>query len=94
MHRNDTPDGSSSTRPLSRRPLRWFALLGVLMASLSGPTPSAVAAECGSLTLVDGDAHFVPAYADTHAQYWVWSFTRTKASRATAFRITGQFPYA
>jgi hypothetical protein len=43
---------------------------------------------------VDGTSDVVPAYADTHAQYWVWSFRRTRTSLTTAFRLTGQFPYA
>jgi hypothetical protein len=92
MH--DSSDGSGSIRALGRRLLRHLTFLGVLMASLSGQPPSAIAAECGEWTLVDGEADVVPAYADTHAQYWVWSFTRTSQSLTTAFRLRGEFPYA
>jgi hypothetical protein len=68
--------------------------MGVVMAILSCQTPIAVAAECGGWTPVDGERDFVPAYPDPHAQYWVWSFARTRRSMTTAFRIKGQFPYA
>jgi hypothetical protein len=63
------------------------------MAILSCQTPIAVAAECGGWTPVDRGRDFVPAYPDTHAQYWVWSFARTRmlikcsARRTTTARI-------
>jgi hypothetical protein len=87
-------DGSGSIRSLGRRLLRFVVVIGVIIASLSGQTPSAIAAECGDWILVDGEADFVPAYADTHAQYWLWSFARTRLSMTTTFRLTGQFPHA
>jgi hypothetical protein len=85
---------SGSIRPMGRRLLRLLASIGVVIASLSCQTPIAIADECGGWTLVGEETSFVPAYADTHAQFWLWSFARTRISMTTAFRIKGQFPYA
>ncbi len=90
----DGTDRSASIRPIGSWLLRLLASMGVVMAILSCQTPIAFAAECGEWTPVDGERDFVPAYPDTHTQYWVWSFARTRRSMTTAFRIKGQFPYA
>src|SRR5215510_15263394 len=85
---------SASMRPIGKWLLRLLASIGVVIATLSGQMPIAIAANCMGWTLVDGEGDFVLAYPYTHVQYWLWSFTRTRISMTTPFRIKGQSPYA
>jgi hypothetical protein len=64
------------------------------MAILSGQTAVAIADTCAGWRLVDGEGRLVSAYPDTHTPHWLWSFTRTRRSTTTAFRIKRQFPRA
>jgi hypothetical protein len=50
--------------------------------------------DCEEWWLVGRGTNLVPAYPDTHTDYWLWNFSRDERSRPTAFTITGQFPYA
>jgi hypothetical protein len=50
--------------------------------------------DCEEWWLVGRGTNLVPAYPDTHTDYWLWNFSRDDHSRPTAFQITGQFPYA
>jgi hypothetical protein len=49
---------------------------------------------CGEWSLIGRGTNLIGFFPNTYTEYRIWSYFRSTRAATTAFRITGQFPYA